>query len=920
MRTGPTGARSAVGRRIHPMDENGTPPPQRRSATPTDLNLLVPTTALTPPLPVTTTPAIPTHAPAPAHKAVQLVDVEERTIRRAGDLVNAVLGALGIVLILLLAVYGRETTEGVMQDVQDVVEGTLRDIFLLPIQLIEGIVVFVVPVALAVSLIVKRHWRTLLRAITAGVLGVLLALAGLWAVDLLPLANPLRMGLTLNAQWIIVPALSAFVAALAAALTATGKASSGSTIRWSWYALLLVLVLAVIQGDLNIVGATASLLLGRVVGYLTRWTIGVHSTRATGPTLIAGLRRAGLDPERVVRLNAGPGEARSTLITSTAPVGHNAQFLVDDGDAFARGVDDGLPHMFSAPHSDSSRPDPAPIDTATLRLMGSRRANTSNGPREYAVWSGDARSHVEVLDDDRQVVGFLANLWETIRIRGTDARVSPGLRENAERAALMAFAAGAAGVSTPQIRGIARISDSVIFVEDDVPGGRRLSELTVVDDPVLDSLWRQLRDAHDHGIAHRSLSAEQVIVDADGAPWIVGWRDGDIAASELSRRIDLAQTLCLLAGQFGAERALSTANRNLTDGQLASIAPLLQMVTLPQSTRELVSRAVLTELRDALTMLIPTADAEPLQLRRFSPKTLFTVTMLLIAVFLVLGSLNFEEVVASFREANPWWLVAAFVAGISTFFGAALGLVAFTPEKIGLWRTTLAEVAAGIIAIVAPAGVGPAAVEIRYLTKSGIASPLAVATVSLAMVSRFIGTVVMLALITFMTGSGGSITLPSTAVVVGIVLVVAVVGILVAIPAIRAWAWAKIEPLAKQIWPRFVWVLGSPRRLIIGFCGALVMTVAYVLAFGMTLAAFGYTLPVATLTITYLASSAAGSLVPTPAGIGAVELALASGLTVAGIPASAALSVTLVFRVLTLWLRIPVGWLALRYLQKTNAL
>ncbi len=212
------------------------------------------------------------------------MDVEERTIRRAGDLVNAVLGALGIILILLLAVYGRETTEGVMQDVQDVVEGTLRDIFLLPIQLIEGIVVFVVPVALAVSLIVKRHWRTLLRAITAGVLGVLLALAGLWAVDLLPLANPLRMGLTLNAQWIIVPALSAFVAALAAALTATGKASSGSTIRWSWYALLLVLVLAVIQGDLNIVGATASLLLGRVVGYLTRWTIGVHSTRATGPT------------------------------------------------------------------------------------------------------------------------------------------------------------------------------------------------------------------------------------------------------------------------------------------------------------------------------------------------------------------------------------------------------------------------------------------------------------------------------------------------------------------------------------------------------------------------------------------------------------------------------------------------------------
>lgn len=903
------------------MDDRGEKAAQRRSATPTDASLLWPTTALTPPLPVAATPPLPSVAPAPAHTTVQLVDVEERTIRRAGDLVYAVIGALGIVLVLLLAVYGRETTEGVTQDVQGVVEGTLRDIFLLPIQLIEGIVVFVVPIAVAVSLIIKRHWRTLLRAGAAGALGMMLAILGLWAVDLLPLANPLRMGLTLNAQWIIIPALSPFVTALTAALTATGKASNGPAVRWSWYALLLVLILAVIQGDLNIVGATASLLLGRVVGYLTRWTIGVHSTRATGPTLIAGLRRAGLDPDRVVRLNAGPGGPRSTLITSTAPVGHNAQFRVnDDGDLFATTANDGLPHVFSVLTTDSTVPDPAPIDEGTLRLMRSHRSLTSNGPRTYAVWSGDARSHVEVLDDDRQVVGFLANLWETIRIRGTDTRVSPGLRENAERAALMAFAASAAGVSTPQIRGIARISDSVIFVEDDVPGGRRLNQLTEVDDAVLDSLWTQLRDAHDHGIAHRSLTAEHVIVAADGTPWIVGWGDGDIAASELSRRIDLSQTLCLLAGQFGTERALSAANRNLTDGQLASIAPLLQMVTLPQSTRELVSRAVLTELRDALTLLIPTADAEPLQLRRFSPKTLFTVTMLLIAVFLVVGSLNFEEVAASFRAANPWWLLGAFAAGLSTFFGAALGLIAFTPEKLGLWRTTLAEVAAGIIAIVAPAGVGPAAVEIRYLTKSGIAGPLAVATVSLAMVSRFVGTVVMLGLVTFMTGSGGSITLPSTALLIVVVLVVSVVGILVAIPAIRTWAWAKLEPTAKQIWPRFVWVLGSPRRLILGFSGALVMTVAYVLAFGMTLAAFGHTLPVAVLTITYLASNAAGSLVPTPAGIGAVELALASGLTVAGIPASVALSVTLVFRVLTLWLRIPVGWLALRHLQRTNAL
>lgn len=57
---------------------------------------------------------------------------------------------------------------------------------------------------------------------------------------------------------------------------------------------------------------------------------------------------------------------------------------------------------------------------------------------------------------------------------------------------------------------------------------------------------------------------------------------------------------------------------------------------------------------------------------------------------------------------------------------------------------------------------------------------------------------------------------------------------------------------------------------------------------------------------------------PTPGGIGAVELALTSGLTAAGITASVALSAAFVFRLLTFWGRVPLGWLALRYLQKRN--
>ena len=49
-----------------------------------------------------------------------------------------------------------------------------------------------------------------------------------------------------------------------------------------------------------------------------------------------------------------------------------------------------------------------------------------------------------------------------------------------------------------------------------------------------------------------------------------------------------------------------------------------------------------------------------------------------------------------------------------------------------------------------------------------------------------------------------------------------------------------------------------------------------------------------------------------------VELALTTGLRTAGIAQAAALSTSFVFRLLTFWIRIPLGWLALRSLQKRN--
>ncbi|MDO5494320.1 MAG: lysylphosphatidylglycerol synthase transmembrane domain-containing protein, partial [bacterium] len=446
-------------------------------------------------------------------------------------------------------------------------------------------------------------------------------------------------------------------------------------------------------------------------------------------------------------------------------------------------------------------------------------------------------------------------------------------------------------------------------------------EITEAD---LTDFWRQLHLAHNAGIAHRSLTSSHVRRDEAGAIWIAGWESGEVASSELSRRMDLAQALTMLATRVGTPRALRSASAVLTEEELTSLTPLLQRIAMPQQTRAQMPRRLLQDLREEVLRLVPAAaDTPPQRLQRLTFKQLLTISAVFAAAVILFGTFNWNEVIASFRAANAWWLLAAFGAGLFTYWGAALSLVSFTPERLGLWRSTLVQVASALIALVAPAGVGPAAMEARYLIKQNVKTPLAVATVTLVQVSKFVSTIALLLAITLVAGAAGgsnSVAIPSGPIMIAVGVVVAVVGILMAIPVLRNWAIAKILPVLRQIWPRILWVFANPGRLAAGLLGNVIQTVAFVAAFGFTLAAFGYTLPVAALALTYLASNSAGSLVPSPAGIGPVELALTSGLTIAGIPSPVAVSVTIVFRVLTLWARVPLGWPALRYLQSRDVL
>ncbi|OLO48692.1 hypothetical protein BKH31_01900 [Actinomyces oris] len=917
--------------------------------------------------------AEPAPAPDPATpcSTTLLVDTTAHRLRRNEDLLDLTLTLLGIFAVLVLAIYARETTTGVTQDVQNALAVVLRRILVFPLQTIEGLATFIVPLAVLLDRVLRRSWRSCGQAVLSGIAGYSVAVAAMTGlVTWGPTA--LLMGLTVTASGTAQLGVSTVFASMAGLLTGAGDRNSSTVMRSGWAALWAVLGMAVLRGALTLPGAVLSLLLGRAVGLLVRYVFGVEDRRAHGVTLVRALRRAGIDAVRVVRMDRAP-EARAWVVTTDAPLGYTEQVREqmrenplssppqESTDLEPATEDASTPtdeQVADATTGSSSAEAASPLDSTPLDTAGTGSTQTSAGAntirpatdvdlaavlaeassealsqerasvhRMYAVWdSTGERRNVTLLDADRQVAGFLSNIWDQIRVKGLSPTRDLSLRPAAEHAALMTMEARRAHVRTPGLLGMAEAAESVLLVTDHVVGARSISDLGAeVDDDVLDQLWSQLQRAHAAGLAHGSIDASSVVVDESGRLWLLDWASGETISSELSRRVDLAQALALTALAVGAERAIDAASRSLTTAQLASIAPMLQRVVLPRQTREVMgrrgaSRQVLQDLRDALVALTPTADAEPARLNRFSTRTVLMAVVALVAVWTLLAQLDFQQVSAAVSQANIWWMLAALVFSVATYVGAGLTLVAFSPERLSLWRSTEVHLASAVVSLVAPAGVGGAAINLRFLNRKGVPTAVGVATVALVQVVQFVVTVALLVVLAAMTGQSTGLTLPSGWVLVAAGAVVVVAATILTIPKARTWAWTKIEPTYRQVWPRLVWVMSNPMRLVLGVGGALMLSLSYILSFSASLWSFGYTVPFAVLAITYLASNTVGSIVPSPGGIGPVELALTAGLVAAGVPYGVALSTAIVYRLVTFWIPIPVGWLSLQRLQKVGDL
>ena len=817
---------------------------------------------------------IPVHA-APRQPAgtVHVEDHLESRVRIPADLLRCVIALIEIGLLVGLGLLARATANGAETDIvlaSQRLPAAVRSF----LGFAGHVVLLILPVALAIRLLVRRQPRRLAEGVVAGGLTVALVLI----LNLL-LRNGAATGLydVLTAKHTPterVPALDWYLSGLTAYVTVIGLTGRP---RWRgvfWLAVGLYAVASLADAQTTVFSLLITLLLGIACGAGLRYALGAISERPSAAEIAGALATVGL-PVTVMR----------------------------------------------------------------------RIVDPSAETRRYAaLLRGDGGLDVTVFDRDQQAADLLYRLYRRVRLRTQVSRSAPLTVERAtERQALLTYAAEDAGVPTPRLRALIRAGPEAAVLAHESHDGTTLAALAdAVTDAQLAQVWDAVLRLHSRRVTHRALTADRILLtgaehDHDGGQAVGLGRphppaggvmllepgNGDVAASDLQLRLDLAQLLAELALVVGPERAARSALSQLSQAELAAIVPLIQPVALHRSTRAAVHRHkdVLPALRKILRTTAPGPDTPPIQLERIRLRNVMTLVAAVLAVYILAVDLTKTSFSSLLHHANWGWTVVALGLSALTYVGASWSLSGFVLERLRLVRTFIVQVACSFVTLVTPAAVGGATLNVRYLRRAKVAPADAVASVGVSQVIALALHLILLVIFAALTGTvhGTSIRPPDWVYIVLAVLASAALVVL-AVPACRRLLLSRLTTTLGQVIPRLLEIAQRPAKLAEGIGGALLVTFAYIGCLDVSVRAFGGSLSIVAVAVVYLTGNAIGSAVPIPGGIGTVDAALSAGLTAAGLHSAVAFSSVLLFRTVTFWLPVPVGWVALNYLQRQDAL
>ncbi|MEU4350726.1 lysylphosphatidylglycerol synthase domain-containing protein [Streptomyces sp. NPDC023838] len=881
--------------------------------------------------------------------AIERVSVDEpllpARVHRPSDLVRLISGVLAIAIVLTIAAIAHHTTSGLEQDIS---KGSDQapDVLIRLAGLVSSIAVLILPVAFAIERLIKRDGLRIADGVLAAVLAHGAALAtDLWVAKSAPESITSALTQQSGSGGLTDP-VHGYLAPVIAYMTAVGMARRP---RWRvalWAVLLLNSFAVLVGGQTTAFSILVTVLLGWTVAYGTLYAVGSPNVRPTGQTLLAGLRNVGFRPLTAMRAEDVPDsmeqgdrgrryfvtledappldvtvvdreqqaqgffyrvwrrltlrsittrrsiqslrqalESEALLAYAAIAAGAHAPKLIATSELGPDAV------MLVYEHTGGRSLDSLDDEEITDELMRSawRQVRALQSRRiAHRRLAGDAilvdRSGTVILTDLRG--GEIAAGDVVLRMDIAQLLVTLGLRVGAERAVAAAV----------EVLGPDTVADSLPLLQP--------IALTRSTRATLRRLAREQAQREREAVIEASLAAKEARA-AEAAE--ARQRDAEApsapeqpSAAGDERKAVRAENKAVRAEKKAEKEAIDEALENAREDDL------------------------LTQIRAQVLLIRPQAPVEPVRLERIKVKTLLTFVAGAIAAYYLLVQIThikFGDLVAN---AQWGWVAAAVLFSALSYPAAAASLLGFVPEKVPFWRAVIAQVAGSFVKLVAPAAVGGVALNTRFLQRAGVRPGLAVASVGASQLFGLASHISLLLVFGYVTGTEKTPDLsPSRTVIAGLLTAAVLILVVTAIPFLRKFVVTRVRSLFAGVVPRMLDVLQRPQKLLTGIGGILLITGTFVMCLDASIRAFGSgdnTLSYASVAVVFLTANALGSAAPTPGGVGAVELALSTALTIAGLPAETAASAVLLYRLLTFWLPVLPGWLCFNYLTRRGEL
>ncbi|TCD54899.1 flippase-like domain-containing protein [Alloscardovia theropitheci] len=797
-------------------------------------------------------------------KNVHVTDVQPRRAHDISDLANAAIALIGAIVLAVVSIYLHGVTSGVEQDAHTV--GSVLDdwLFALPLTFIQQTMMAIIIVSVVAQLLINKEWFQTV----VSIVGFLLGITGAVLVSLIitsagyaPLIDALRSASNVQT---LLPEL---FAGLTAFLTCAGPRRIRSSLSWSWNALIIIAAILVMLSANSLVGMVISLLLGRMVGLIIRYFIGSPNIGIWGDKIVEASRSVGLEPQSIIY--AGDTSTRLN------------QYSVDDDVTF-------------------------------------------NSRRYVLTTTNNSHFTVSIADAQRHGVSYFRQLWQWIQLSGLSLRHDRSASDITHHHMMMLLAVRNANRDAVTPYAVTDYNgSSVLFLEEN-------TALTPADPQTIEkddvaNVLSFLDAVHARGITHRHISLNSLARNARGELIVAGWENGDVASNASNIAADRVQILTLLSTILGAEETVEAARQTWDDDKLTAIAPFIQKVLIPSSVRESSTwnRNLMKTLRNSLASLKTEDDGDNIELvtlSRFNLRTFITAFLVVVALSVILTQLNLRAVIESVQHANPMFAVLSLIAGCASWLGSALTLGTYTNrDKRNYVGIFVSQIAQSFAAVSMPAGVGPAFVNLRFLRKTGHRNTEATAAMSAVVAVQFATTFIVMVLLGLFTGNNGLSRLLPTgtlAIVLGVLALVIALSML--IPPVRKQIVTRLLPPIKNFARQLALLLYQPGKLALGATGSIFQNLMLGLSFWSALQAFNVPANYIETTFLFLVANTIGSAAPTPGGLGGVETSLTVAFSGVGVPSALALSATLLFRVMTYWIRIPMGAIAMSWMGKKN--